>query len=105
MHKLDTTARHGNQEPAPKKDLTMVRSTLPGFRKQNEIVVLKNRVFKIQSVSPKKLILKLIDNIKNTPDGIYCMAINKPNTIAPMQNPDMAADANQPANEKPIINE
>lgn len=101
MQKLDTVTKEVNQAAKPKNDLTMVQSNLPGFRKQNEIVVLKNKVFRIQSISPKKLILKLIDTSKNTPDGIYCMQIVKPDkkpaSIPNKNNPQLA----QPDNARP----
>lgn len=54
----------------------IVRSTLPNFSKRSEFVVLKGKVFNIQNVSPKKIILKLKGKTNKDnplPDGIFCI--------------------------------
>ncbi len=52
--------------------VTFQESTSGNFNKKNEFVVLKGTLFKIQTVSPKKLILKY-HGIANSemPDGIF----------------------------------
>jgi len=49
-------------------------SDLPKFDKTFEFVVLKKHVFYMQSISPKKIILKFKRKLKDTntlPDGVY----------------------------------
>ena len=58
-----------------KKGIGIFRSKLPNFSKTIEFVVLKGHIFNIQSVSPKKIILKFkaMTNKKDPlPDGIFC---------------------------------
>jgi len=49
-------------------------SNLPKFDKKHEFVVLKKHVFQLQSISPKKIILKFkrkFNQNENIPDGCY----------------------------------
>ena len=58
-----------------KKGVGIFRSKLPKFSKKIEFVVLKGHIFNIQSISPKKIILKFkaMTNEKDPlPDGIFC---------------------------------
>jgi len=57
-----------------KKGGQVQRSILKNFSKKKEFVVLKGLVFNIQSVSPKKIILKLKGKTSKKepiPDGIF----------------------------------
>jgi len=59
-------------------------STLPKFDKMHEFVVLKNHVFFMQNVSPKKIILKYKRKLgkKDTlPDGCYVFKDKNDNLI------------------------
>jgi len=52
----------------------VLRSTLPKFSKGKEFVVLKKHIFNIQSISPKKIILKfkgMTTKENPLPDGIF----------------------------------
>jgi len=62
----------------------ILRSDLPKFDKMHEFVVLKNHVFFMQSVSPKKIILKFKRKLKEKealPDGCYIFKDDKGNLI------------------------
>ena len=48
----------------------VVRSTLKNFSKK-EFIVLKHNVFTIQSITPKKLVLRIKGQNPKLPDGIY----------------------------------
>lgn len=57
-----------------KSDVTMAPSDLPKFDKFHEFFVIKRHVFIMQSVSPKKIILKYKRKLKksdNLADGCY----------------------------------
>lgn len=63
-------------KPEKPKGPMIVPSTLKNFSKRSEFVVMKGKVFNIQSISPKKIILKLKGavNAKHPlPTGIYCI--------------------------------
>jgi hypothetical protein len=52
-----------------------VKSPFPNFSKKQEGIVLKGKLYKIQSISPKKLVLKIHATAPNgmDEDGIYCL--------------------------------
>lgn len=63
------------KSPLQKKGISIFKSNLPNFSKQMEFVVLKGHIFTIQSVSPKKIILKfksMVNTSDPIPDGIFC---------------------------------
>lgn len=51
------------------RDIVLGYSTLPKFDKKHEFFIMKKHVFVIQSVSPKKIVLKYKRRLNNT-DGI-----------------------------------
>ncbi len=53
-------------EDAPK----IIKSPLKNFSKK-EFIVLKHNVFTIQSISPKKIILRIKGTNKELDDGVY----------------------------------
>lgn len=58
---------------ADRAGLEIVKSPFSTFNKDNEFVVLKGIVFKIQSISPKKIILKQYTvSVDDLADGVYC---------------------------------
>ncbi len=60
----------------PAKGMKVVRSTSPNFSKADDFIVLKGKVFAIQHVGLKKIILRLKGPIKPEtplPDGIFCL--------------------------------
>jgi len=63
------------EKQAPEKSkINLQLSNLPKFDKQNEFVVLKKHVFQLQSISPKKVILKFRRKLTKTDkiqDGCY----------------------------------
>ena len=66
-----------------KQELTLIKSTGENFVKEKDIIVLKGHMFFIQSISPKKLILKLVRRFKQEEtlvDGIFCY-IDKNNKL------------------------
>ena len=66
----------GKEMTKAPKDMLVVPSTLPNFSKSKEFVVLKGRIFNIQHVSPKKIILKYKGMVKKEqpiPNGIFCL--------------------------------
>jgi len=65
-----------NNESEQSNEPTIVPSNLNHFDKHKEFVVLKEKVFNIQSISPKKIILKLKGSVNKQhplPTGIYCI--------------------------------
>lgn len=53
----------------------LIKSTSDKFVKEKDLIVLKGHIFMIQSVSPKKMILKLYRKFKPgevSVDGIFC---------------------------------
>lgn len=71
-----------------KANMLIVRmSTLPEFNKKKEFVLLKKHLFEIQSISPKKVILRFKKRLKDTdtmPDGVYCFADKEGNILNAM---------------------
>jgi len=64
-----------NKKIQTKQEFTLIKSTGENFVKEKDIVVLKGHMFFIQSISPKKLILKLVRRFKQEEtlvDGIFC---------------------------------
>lgn len=63
---------------------TIVRSTNERYNKKEDMIVLKGDIFEIQSLSPKKMILRLKKNLTESnrkegnylPDGVFCFSIN-----------------------------
>ncbi|MHA1739238.1 MAG: hypothetical protein ACTSWD_11680 [Candidatus Heimdallarchaeota archaeon] len=56
------------------KDINLKHSAMEKFDKNHEFVVLKKHVFELQSISPKKIILKYkrkLNKTDNINDGIY----------------------------------
>ena len=56
-------------------DVVLLKSDLDKFTKNMEFVVLKRHLFYMQSISPKKIILKYKKKLRPTDplaDGIYC---------------------------------
>lgn len=73
--KIKPPEKPPEQSPLQAKGIGIFRSSLPKFSKKIEFVVLKGHIFNIQSVSPKKIILKFkaMTNKKDPlPDGIFC---------------------------------
>ena len=71
-----TVSDTGNESEKPNNKPMIVPSNLNHFSKKTEFVVLKGKVFNIQSVSPKKIILKLkgaVNKNNPLPSGIYCI--------------------------------
>ena len=58
-----------------KEGAKIIRSPLKNFSRK-EFVVLKGNVFDIQSISPKKIILRVKGQNPKLPDGVY--VIQKP---------------------------
>lgn len=76
----DSVAKFTKSDMPPKeptepkeKQVQMVQSTFPNFSKTKEFIVLKGHIFHIQSVSPKKLVLKLKGKDKKLPNGIFAL--------------------------------
>jgi hypothetical protein len=66
----------------------MIVSRLPSFDKRHEFVVIKKHVFIMQSVSPKKIILKFKRKLKDTdslPDGCYIFKDPKEELLEPLK--------------------
>lgn len=56
------------------KDINLKISGLEKFNKKHEFIVLKHHIFEMQSISPKKIILKFkrkLNNTDNIKNGIY----------------------------------
>lgn len=74
--KPDTISKKTELDIESKQDKPVLKlSDLPKFDKKFEFVVLKKHVFYMQSISPKKIILKFKRKLKDTdslPDGVYC---------------------------------
>lgn len=71
-----TVSDTGNETEKPNKGVMIVASNLKHFSKTKEFVVLKGKVFNIQHVSPKKIILKLKGGVNKQhplPSGVYCI--------------------------------
>lgn len=72
----DSISKKTELDMEPKPDRPILKlSDLPKFDKNFEFVVLKKHVFYMQSISPKKIILKFKRKLKKTdvfPDGVYC---------------------------------
>lgn len=73
----DTKLEESKEKPIEikKDDPILTLSQLPKFDKELEFVVMKRHIFYMQSISPKKIILKYKRKLKDTdklPDGIYC---------------------------------
>lgn len=73
ISKKDDVAK---EEPQGLATMSTIKlSDLPKFDKNLEFVVLKKHIFYMQSISPKKIILKFKRKLKSTdtlPDGVYC---------------------------------
>ena len=71
------------EKTTEQNNVEIVRSPFKQFRKSTEFVVLKGLAFKIQSVSTKKIILKLNGKAQEgVPDGIFCI---KPKEETPVK--------------------
>jgi hypothetical protein len=64
--------------------LALAKSKLEKFDKSKEMIVLKDHVFLMQSISPKKIILKFKKKMKpgTLPEGTYCFLDKENNEVA-----------------------
>ena len=81
-------------------NINLRKSVLDKFDKQHEFVVLKKRIFSIQSVSPKKIILKYKRRLRENdtlPEGLYLFRDKDDKLLDPMKTfikfDKMAADS------------
>jgi len=74
-------------EQKEKKKINLKKSEMDsGFDKQHEFIILKKHVFEIQSVSPKKVILKYKRKLNKTDhiaDGIYVFTDGEDKLLLP----------------------
>jgi len=69
-----------------KKDINLKFSALPKFDKLHEFIVLKRHVFEMQSISPKKIILKFKRKLTKTDtiaDGCYVFVDKEDKLLIP----------------------
>lgn len=69
-------------------DVRMIVSNLPKFDRFHEFFVIKKHVFIMQSVSPKKIILKFKRKLKETdrlPDGCYVFKDSEDELMEPLK--------------------
>ncbi|MCP4650405.1 MAG: hypothetical protein GY853_10050 [PVC group bacterium] len=74
------------EKAVEKPNIKLEHSTLPKFDKLHEFFVMKNHVFLLQSVSPKKIILKFSQKLKDTDsigDGCYTFKNQKDELLEP----------------------
>lgn len=82
----DTKVEEPKENPIKikKNDPILTLSQLPKFDKELEFVVMKRHIFYMQSISPKKIILKYKRKLKDTdklPDGVYCFHDQEQNKL------------------------